>query len=176
MKLVSLIALGFLSLMSGSMKKNSVHDFTMATIDGKELSLSSFKGKKLLLVNVASRCGYTPQYSELEELSKKYDDKLVVLGFPANNFGAQEPGSNEEIKSFCQKNYGVSFPMFAKISVTGKDQHPLYAFLSKKEQNGVVANAPNWNFCKYLVDENGKVLKFFPSAVKPLSKEITDLL
>lgn len=176
MKLFSLIAFGLLTLVGGSMKKNSVHDFKMTSIEGKEISLSSFKGKKLLLVNVASRCGYTPQYSELEELSKKYADKLVVLGFPANNFGAQEPGSNEEIKSFCQKNYGVSFPMFSKISVTGKDQHPLYAYLSQKDQNGVVGNAPNWNFCKYLVDENGKVLKFFPSSVKPMSKEITDLL
>lgn len=157
-------------------KKTSVHDFKVQSIDGKEVSLSAYKGKKLLIVNVASKCGYTPQYKELEELSKKFADKVVVLGFPANNFGGQEPGSNEEIKGFCQKNYGVSFPMFSKISVKGKDADPLYRFLSSKEENGSVGDAPSWNFCKYLVDENGKVLKFFGSSTKPMSKEITDLL
>lgn len=162
-----------LNLFSG---KKTVHDFKMKTIDGKEVSLSSFKGKKLLIVNVASECGNTPQYAELEELSKKYSDKLVVLGFPANNFGAQEPGSNAEIQTFCKKNYGVTFPLFEKISVKGKDQHPLYQFLSNKEMNGVVGNAPNWNFSKYLVDENGKVLKYFADSVHPLSPEITNLL
>lgn len=169
-----LITLSFV-FMTPSKNKN-VHDFKVKTIDGKEISLSSYKGKKMLIVNVASKCGYTPQYKELEELSLKYKDKLVVLGFPANNFGGQEPGSNEEIKAFCESNYYVSFPMFSKISVVGKDQHELYAFLSNKDQNGAVSEAPKWNFCKYLVDENGKVLKFFPSSTKPLSKEITDLL
>lgn len=156
--------------------KKSVHDFKMKSIDGKEVSLSSYKGKKLLIVNVASECGNTPQYAELEELSKKYADKLVVLGFPANNFGAQEPGTNTEIQTFCKKNYGVTFPMFEKISVKGKDQHPLYQYLSNKDMNGVVGNVPNWNFSKYLVDENGQVVKYFADRVSPLSPEITDLL
>lgn len=123
--LISLITL-FISV--STEKKTSVHDFTMKSIDGKDVPLSSFKGKKLLIVNVASKCGYTPQYKELEELSKKYAGKLVVLGFPAYNFGGQEPGSNDQIKGFCEKNYGVTFPMFAKISVKGKDVDPLFAF------------------------------------------------
>ena len=154
----------------------SVHDFTMKTIEGKDISLGSFKGKKLLIVNVASRCGYTKQYKDLEALYQKFGSKVVVLGFPANNFGGQEPGSDAEIKGFCEKNYAVSFPMFSKISVKGKDRHPLYEFLSDKEKNGSVSEAPGWNFCKYLVDENGKVLKYFPSSVNPMDKEITDLL
>jgi glutathione peroxidase len=154
----------------------SVHDFTMKSIEGKEISLGSFKGKKLLIVNVASRCGYTKQYKDLEALYQKYGSKVVVLGFPANNFGGQEPGSDAEIKGFCEKNYSVSFPMFSKISVKGKDRHALYEFLSDKEKNGSVSEAPGWNFCKYLVDENGKVLKYFPSSVNPMDKEITDLL
>lgn len=157
-------------------KPKSVHDFKVKTINGNEISLSDYKGKKLLIVNVASQCGYTPQYKDLEELYSTHKDKLVVLGFPANNFGGQEPATNLEIKNFCQKNYSVTFPMFEKISVTGKDQHPLYTYLSTKEQNGNVGDAPKWNFSKYLVDENGKVLKFFPSNIKPLSKDITSLL
>lgn len=157
-------------------KQKSVHDFTMKSIDGKDVSLSQFKGKKILIVNVASQCGFTSQYKELEELSKTYKDKLVVIGFPANDFGGQEPGSDSEIKTFCQKNYGVSFPMFSKISVKGKDQDPLYKYLSSKDLNGNVSDAPKWNFSKYLVDENGKVLKFFPSSTKPMSKDITDLI
>lgn len=155
---------------------HSVHDFTLTSIDGKEVALSSFKGKKLLIVNVASKCGYTRQYKDLQALYSKHGDKVVVLGFPANNFGGQEPGSNADIKGFCEKNYSVTFPMFSKISVKGSDCHPLYQFLSKKEQNGLVDEAPSWNFGKYLVDENGKVLKYFSSSVNPLDKEITDLL
>lgn len=153
-----------------------MHDFKMKSIDGKEIALSSFKGKKLLIVNVASRCGYTRQYKDMEALHKQYGSKVVVLGFPANNFGGQEPGSDEEIKGFCQKNYSVSFPMFSKISVKGKDCHPLYQFLSDKAKNGAVSDAPSWNFSKYLIDENGKVLKYFSSSVNPMDKEITDML
>ena len=154
----------------------TVYDFKLKTIDGESISLSKYKGKKLLLVNVASECGYTPQYKELQELSEKFKDKLVVIGFPANNFGAQEPGDNSEIKTFCTKNYGVTFPMMAKISVKGNDTDPLYLFLKNKEENGSCSEAPVWNFCKYLIDENGKVLKFFNSKVTPLSSEITSLL
>lgn len=154
----------------------SVYDFKMKTLDGEEISLSKFKGKKMLIVNVASECGYTPQYKNLQALHEKYHDKLTVIGFPANNFGAQEPGSSSEIKSFCTKNYGVTFQMMEKISVKGSDMHPLYVWLSTKAENGVCNDAPNWNFCKYLIDEKGNIIKFFPSKVDPLSKEITDLL
>lgn len=156
--------------------KGSAYDFKLKTIDGEEISLAKFKGKKLLLVNVASQCGYTPQYKNLEALNKQYGNKVVVIGFPANNFGAQEPGSSSEIKEFCTKNYGVSFPMMEKISVKGSDMHPLYKWLSTKEANGVCGDAPGWNFCKYLVDEKGQVIKFFSSKVDPLSTDITSLL
>ena len=150
----------------------TVYDFTVKSIDGKDVKLSQYKGKKLLIVNTASECGYTPQYKELEELSKKYGDKVTVLGFPANNFGGQEPGSEKEIATFCEKNYGVTFPLFSKISVKGDDMAPLYKFLSDKSKNGAVSEAPSWNFCKYLVDENGHVVKFYPSKVTPLSAEL----
>jgi glutathione peroxidase len=177
MKILLAGILAALAMSSSPMKDPaSVHDFTMKSIDGKDVSLSSFKGKKLLIVNVASRCGFTRQYKDLEALHKQFGSKVVVLGFPANNFGGQEPGSDAEIKGFCEKNYGVSFPMFSKISVKGKDRHPLYEFLSSKEKNGSVSDAPGWNFCKYLVDENGKVLKYFSSSVNPMDKEITELL
>ncbi len=154
----------------------TVHDFTMKTIDGKDVNLAAYKGKKILIVNVASKCGYTPQYDELQKFHEKYGEKVAVLGFPANNFGGQEPGSNEEIATFCKKNYGVSFQMFAKISVTGEDQHPLYKWLSTKAENGWNDQAPRWNFSKYLVDENGKLLKYFGSGVKPFDDEIVNLV
>ncbi len=147
------------------------HDFTMNAIDGSPVDLSSYAGKKVLIVNVASKCGYTPQYADLQELHEQYGDKITILGFPANNFGGQEPGSNLEIASFCEKNYGVSFQMFEKISVKGKDRHPLYTWLA--EQSG---EEPSWNFCKYLVNEKGEVEAFFPSAVNPLDEKITGLL
>ncbi|MCS6819041.1 MAG: glutathione peroxidase [Chitinophagales bacterium] len=140
----------------------SVHEFTMKTIDGKELSLSTFKGKVLLIVNVASKCGLTPQYKEIEALYRKYKDKgLVVLGFPANNFLGQEPGTDKEIKEFCTTKYDVTFPMFSKISVKGKDQHPLYQYLTQKSNNGVIDADVKWNFQKFLVDKNGKVITSF---------------
>jgi glutathione peroxidase len=156
--------------------KGSIYHFKLKTLDGQDLSLSKFKGKKILIVNVASECGYTPQYKNLQALHEKYGSKLVVIGFPANNFGGQEPGSSTEIKSFCTKNYGVTFQMMEKISVKGSDAHPLYKWLSNKESNGSCSDAPGWNFCKYLIDENGVVIKFFSSKVDPLSNEITSLL
>ncbi len=156
--------------------KASIYDFKLKTLDGQELSLSKFKGKKMLLVNVASECGYTPQYKDLQVLHEKYGNKVVVIGFPANNFGGQEPGTSSEIKTFCTKNYGVTFQMMEKISVKGNDVAPLYKWLSNKEENGNCNDAPGWNFCKYLIDENGNVVKFFSSKVNPLSTEITSLL
>jgi len=159
-----------------SMSTTSFYDFKVKTIDGKDFDLNTLKGKKILIVNTASECGYTTQYEGLQALHEKYKDKLTIIGFPANNFGGQEPGSNEEIKGFCQKNYGVSFQMMEKISVKGADANPLYKWLSSKEQNGWNNDAPNWNFCKYLIDEKGQLLKFYSSAVKPLSSDITSVL
>ncbi|MDQ2794323.1 MAG: glutathione peroxidase [Bacteroidota bacterium] len=150
----------------------SVYDFTVKSIDGKDVKLSQYKGKKLLIVNTASECGYTPQYKELEELYKKHGDKVTVLGFPANNFGGQEPGTEAQIATFCEKNYGVTFPLFSKVSVKGIDTAPLFKFLADRTRNGTVSDAPNWNFCKYLVDEKGYVVKFYPSKVTPLSPEL----
>lgn len=158
----------FMLIVAAMMVTNvsSVYDFTKNSIDGKPIDFSRYKGKNLLIVNVASKCGFTPQYADLEKLHELYGDKVVVLGFPANNFGGQEPGSNEEIAEFCQKNFGVSFQMFEKISVKGGDQDPLYAWL--KEKTG---QEPSWNFCKYLVKADGTV-KFFDSKVNPLDKQI----
>lgn len=148
----------------------SVYDFKMNSIDGKLIDFSAYKGKTLLIVNVASKCGFTPQYKDLQQLHESYGGKVTILGFPANDFGSQEPGSNTEIAEFCQKNYGVDFQMFEKIVVTGKDAHPLYKFL--KEKTG---KEPSWNFCKYLVKPDGTV-QFFPSKVSPLDKEIVDAI
>jgi glutathione peroxidase len=150
----------------------SFYDFTMKSIEGRDISLSDYRGKKVLVVNTASECGFTPQFNELEELNTKYKDKVVLLGFPANNFGGQEPGSNTEIATFCQRNFGVTFQLFEKSEVLGRNQNPLYQWLTHKEQNGWNDKAPNWNFCKYLIGENGELLKFYSSAISPLSDEI----
>ena len=149
----------------------SVYDFTVKSIDGKEVKLSKYKGKKLLIVNTASKCGYTPQYKELEELSKKYGNKVTVLGFPSNSFN-QELASNLEVASFCEKNYGVTFPLFETVAVKGAAAVPLYKYLADKTKNGIVSNEPTWNFCKYLVNEKGQVVKFYGSGVTPLSPEL----
>jgi glutathione peroxidase len=156
--------------------KKSIYDFSLKTLDGKEVSLSAYKGKKILLVNTASECGYTPQYEALQKFHEKYADKIAVLGFPANNFGGQEPGSDAQIASFCQKNYGVTFQMFSKISVAGNDQHPLYQWLSSKAENGWNDQAPKWNFCKYVVNENGELLNYFGSSVKPFDAEMLKVI
>lgn len=142
------------------------YDFTVNSLEGTPIDFSRYKGKTVLIVNTASRCGYTGQYEDLQKLHETYGSKVVILGFPANNFGGQEPGSNSEIKSFCSKNYGVSFQMFEKISVKGEDQHPVYAWLKSK-----TGQEPTWNFCKYLVKPDGTV-KFFPSKVKPGDEQI----
>ncbi len=148
---------------------SSVHDFQMKSIDGKDVSLADYQGKTLLIVNVASRCGFTPQYEGLEALYEKYESKgLVVMGFPANNFGAQEPGSNAEIKTFCNREYGVTFPMFSKISVKGDDKAPLYQYLT-----GTTGQEIPWNFTKFLIDKDGKVIGAFAPDVEPLSPQLT---
>ncbi len=150
----------------------SFYDFTMKSIEGKDISFSIYKGKKVLIINTASECGYTLQFTELEELHEKNNDKVVLLGFPSNNFGGQEPGSNEEIATFCQRNFGVSFQLFEKSDVKGSNQNPLYQWLSHKDQNGWNDEAPSWNFCKYLINERGELVKFYSSSVKPMSDEI----
>jgi len=154
----------------------NIHGFSITTLEGETLDLSDFKGKKMLIVNTASKCGFTPQYKELEELYQIHKDKLVVIGFPANNFMNQEPGSNEEIAEFCERNYGVSFPMSEKISVKGKDMAPIYQWLTKKENNGVLSSSVKWNFNKYLIDENGQLLEAFGSRTKPMSPKILEYL
>lgn len=148
----------------------TLYDFKMNSIEGIPIDFSQYKGKTLLIVNTASRCGFTPQYTDLQKLHDTYGSKVTILGFPANNFGAQEPGSNTEIASFCQKNYGVTFQMFEKISVKGKDQDPLYAWLREK-----TGEEPSWNFCKYLIKADGTI-KFYKSSVNPMSKAIIDEL
>ena len=151
----------------------TVHDFTMKDIDGKDVALADYKGKVLLIVNVASKCGFTPQYDGLEKLSEKYKDRgVVVLGFPANNFMGQEPGTDAEIKEFCTTKFGVSFPMFSKISVKGGDIHPLFAFLTGKETAGEFAGDVSWNFNKFVVGRDGRVAARFGSRTKPDDAEL----
>ncbi len=157
--------------------EKSFHDFTVKTIDGDDFQLSSLKGKKVLVVNTASKCGFTPQYAELEKLYKEYGgEKFIIIGFPANNFLSQEPGTNEEIKNFCQLNYGVTFPMMAKISVKGKDQHPLYRWLTTKTLNGVMDADVKWNFQKFLIDENGNLVDVAWPKESPYSEKIINWL
>ena len=149
----------------------TLYDFTVKSLDGKTVPLSGFKGKKVVILNVASKCGFTPQYADWEKFYEEHKDKVVVLGFPANNFKSQEPGSSEEIAEFCKKNYGVTFPMFEKVSVLGDDQAPLYKWLSTKDMNGWNDKVPTWNFCKYVINEKGELTHFFASKVKSEDEE-----
>jgi len=150
----------------------SIYDFRMTSLNGDKVDFQKYKGKKLLLVNTASECGFTPQYEDLQKLNDLHGDKIVILGFPANNFGEQEPGTDSEISSFCKENYAVTFQMFSKISVQGSDMNPLYQWLTDKSKNGWNEEAPNWNFCKYLINEKGELMKFYASAINPMSEEI----
>ena len=153
-----------------------LYNFTLNSIDGKPAPLAEYKGKVVLIVNVASQCGYTPQYSALEAMYEKYKDRgFVILGFPANNFGAQEPGTNEEIKTFCSRKYSVTFPMYSKISVKGADQAPLYSYLTKETGKGIAGDI-QWNFTKFLVDRNGNVVQRFEPAVTPDSTDVTSAI
>ena len=181
---LNLLSLAFIVAISSGIAQTSdqnstglktFHDFTMTTLEGEEFNLSQLKGKKVLVINTASKCGLTPQYAEIEELYKKYGgDKFTVLGFPANNFGNQEPGTDKEIAEFCSKNYGVTFPMFSKISVKGKDIHPLYNWLTVKELNGVGDGGVKWNFQKFMIDEDGKWAGVVGPRTKPLDEEIVN--
>ncbi len=156
--------------------KSSIYDIPLKSLQGKTIDLSEFKTKKILFVNVASKCGFTPQYKELQTLSDYYKDKLQVIGLPCNQFGKQEPGSASEIESFCEANYGVSFLMSEKIDVKGSNQHPLYQWLTKKAINGKKSSSVKWNFQKYLIDENGSLIDVFYSITKPTSSKITKYL
>lgn len=154
-------------------KADSIYSFSLKDIEGKDVSLDQYRGKVVMLVNVASKCGLTPQYEALQKVYMKYKDQgFVILGFPANNFAGQEPGSNEEIKSFCSLNYGVTFPLFSKISVKGSDIHPLYRYLTDKETNPQFGGEIKWNFNKFLIDKNGKVIARFEPQVKPDNEQV----
>jgi glutathione peroxidase len=150
----------------------SIHSFKVKSIEGGTIDFSKFKGKKILVVNTASKCGYTPQYEALQKVADEYKDKLVIVGFPANNFGGQEPGSDGEIQEFCKARFGVKFPLASKVSVKGEDIAPIYQWLTSKTKNGVLDAEIKWNFNKFLLDENGKMIAYFESKVKPDSEEI----
>ncbi len=156
--------------------EKTIYSFKAKALDGSLINLNQYKGKKILIVNTASKCGFTPQYAKLQALHQKMGDKLVILGFPANNFGAQEPGTSLEISTFCTKNYGVTFQMMEKVSVLPPDQCQIYKFLTHKEENGWNDKAPTWNFCKYLISEDGKLVNFWESKVDPMGPEIAEAL
>ena len=153
----------------------NIYQYSAIDIHGKTVTFEQFKGKYILIVNTASKCGFSYQYEQLQKLYETYKDKLVICAFPANNFLWQEPLSNEEIKMFCNNNYNITFPVFEKISVKGNNKHPIYKWLSNKELNGQIDKEPSWNFCKYLVDAKGKIMYYFDSSVEPLSSQITVL-
>ncbi|MBK8494029.1 MAG: glutathione peroxidase [Chitinophagaceae bacterium] len=167
---------GLFSKPAASIQTQTIYDFKVESLTGGTIDFAAFKGKKILIVNTASKCGFTKQYEELEALYKKNQDRLVIIGFPANNFLSQEPGSNADIQEFCKKNYGVTFPMAAKISVKGNNIAPIYKWLCNKAENGVMNAKVSWNFNKFLLDENGKLIGHFKSKVKPMSEEIISKL
>jgi glutathione peroxidase len=173
-----LLLMALVSIFSGTTltADPSIHRFKVKSIEGATIDFAAFKGKKILIVNTASECGYTPQYEDLQKLYDQYKSKLVIVGFPANNFGSQEPGSDTEIRAFCKARYGVSFPLASKVSVKGNDMAPIYKWLTSKSENGVLDATIGWNFNKFLLDENGKLLAYFPSKVKPMSDEILQYL
>jgi glutathione peroxidase len=161
---------------SSLINASSIYDFKVEGLEGGSIDLSQYKGKKIMIVNTASKCGNTPQYAELEQLYEKYKDKLVIIGFPANNFGQQEPGSNSEIKEFCTKNYGVSFPMAAKVSVKGDDIAPIYKYLTDEAKKLGFEDPVKWNFTKFLLDENGKLITVIHNKTKPMSEDVLKYL
>jgi len=174
-KILLLFITNVILLFAGKVK-NDFYDLSATSIDGDTISMDKFKNKTIMIVNVASQCGYTPQYSELQKLNIIYDSTLAILGFPSNDFLWQEPGENDEIKLFCQRNYGVTFQMFEKTHVKGKKIHPIYDWLSSKDQNGWNEQTPKWNFYKYVINKEGKLINFFPSSISPLDSSITELI
>lgn len=173
MKQLTLALFFSLIMISMVQEDKTVYDFKVTDIDGKEFDFSSLKGKKILVVNVASKCGLTPQYTKLQELYEKYKDKnFVIVGFPANNFNGQEPGTDEEIKTFCTLNYNVSFPMMSKIDVVGENKAPIYKWLTEKAENGKLDTEVQWNFQKFMIDENGHLVDFVPPSEDPFCDKI----
>ncbi len=170
---LAFLALSFFSSYAQDLKPAGFYDYVVKDIDGKEFRLKELKGKKVMVVNTASKCGFTPQYEQLQELYTQFGgEKFVIIGFPANNFMSQEPGSNEQIREFCTSKFDVTFPMMSKISVKGDDIDPLYQWLTRKELNGVVDSEVKWNFQKYLVDDKGTLVRVVPSKESPMSEEI----
>lgn len=169
-----LLAILLFAIIPGTInsQNNGFYDFKVKTLEGNDFDLYTLKGKKVMVVNTASKCGFTPQYEDLQDLYEKYRDKLVIIGFPANNFANQEPGTAAEIREFCTRNYGVTFPMMEKISVKGVDMHPLYKWLTSKEKNGVLDSEVKWNFQKYLIDENGRLVDVIYTREKPGSEKV----
>jgi len=171
--MISLIFFNNLKTNKSMQASASLYDISINSLTGKPIDLSSFKGKKILIVNTASECGFTGQYEGLQELYNTYKDKLVVIGVPCNQFGGQEPGTASEIQSFCKQNYGVTFLMTEKVDVKGENQHPLYKWLTSKELNGVSSSSVKWNFQKYLIDEKGNLIDYYYSITSPTSTKIT---
>ncbi len=172
MKKLFIIALAAVTMAFTTSGTKSLHEFKVKTLEGKEFNFADLKGKKVLIVNTASECGYTPQYKDLQALYEKYSSmNFVIIGFPCNDFGGQEPGTGTEIKAFCTKNYGVTFPMMEKISIATS---PVYKWLTSKAENGVLDATVKWNFNKFLIDEKGQLVKYLPSSVKPMDTEITN--
>ena len=178
---IPLVAIAFLTFsftfnMDTTPTPATIYDMSISSLMGDDIDMKALKGKKVLFVNVASQCGYTPQYADLQKLSEKHGDKVTVIGLPCNQFGEQEPGSAQDIERFCKSNYGVTFTITEKIDVKGKNQHPLYAWLTQKKLNGVEDSEVKWNFQKYLVSEKGELLGVYSSSVKPMSEELTSAL
>ncbi len=175
MKLIIIVMALVMSNIQVEKTTNSIHTFKVQDIEGNEFDFSGLKGKKIMVVNTASKCGLTPQYKDLEALYTEYKDKnFVIIGFPANNFMKQEPGSNDDIAEFCTKNYGVSFPMMGKISVKGDDMHEVYQFLTQKSKNGVLDSDVKWNFQKYLLNESGELVKVIDPRTLPTDESIVN--
>lgn len=180
MRILSLLFMGILSILFGKahvqdepvVPQVSFYTLSFPSISGEDIDFSTLKGKNVLIVNTASKCGFTPQFADLEKLSQEYKDNLVVIGFPSNDFGSQDPGSNDEIQEFCQLNYGVTFLMMEKSPVKGENKNVVYQWLTNKSSNGWNTDEPSWNFCKYLIDKEGHLIGFFPSKVKPMSDDI----
>jgi len=170
-----MIIMGLFSFLSKAQSKEaiSIHNLEYTSITGETVSMKDFEGKHVLIVNVASECGFTPQYEELEQLSQEFKDQLVVLGFPCNQFGGQEPGNNEEIQTFCKVRFGVNFPLGEKVEVKGAQQHPIYEWLTNKNLNGKKSSSIKWNFQKYLIDPEGNLVDYYYSVTKPMSTKIT---
>ena len=175
-KIFTILTFTILIMNTNQAQQKSIYDIEINSLMGDPIDLSSFKGKHVLFVNVASKCGFTPQYKELQMMHEKFKDKLIVVGVPCNQFGNQEPGNNEEIKSFCEKNYGVDFLVTEKIDVKGAAQHPLYLWLTEKSENGVSSSSVKWNFQKYLIGPNGDFIDVFYSVTKPNSQKIIKYL